>query len=114
MHTLRERLPIEELFHLSAQLPLLIRGVFFEGYNPSNKPTKIKNRQKFFDVVSDNYGKSTETNSAEVTQAVLRVLYKRAGFAQMDIIRDLLPLDLRELFVKAKQSTQIQAAPATT
>src|SRR3546814_12105744 len=36
LHALREWLPPEEMSDLAAQLPLLVRGVFFEGWRPLN------------------------------------------------------------------------------
>lgn len=40
LHTLRDRLTVEAAAHLAAQLPDLIRGVFYEGWNPSRVPQK--------------------------------------------------------------------------
>jgi len=52
LHQLRDRLTIEETAQLSAQLPLLLRGVFFEGWQPSRVPDRsIRSQQQFFDAV---------------------------------------------------------------
>jgi len=40
LHTLRDRLPVPIAAHIAAQLPELLRGVFYEGWNPSKVPIK--------------------------------------------------------------------------
>jgi uncharacterized protein (DUF2267 family) len=34
LQTIRDRLTLEEMFHFSANLPTILKGMFFEGYNP--------------------------------------------------------------------------------
>src|SRR5690606_29241211 len=38
---LRDRLPIEEVHHLAAQLPALVRALYFDGYDPTGNPEKL-------------------------------------------------------------------------
>jgi len=53
LHQLRDRLSVEEAAQFSAQLPLLLRGIFFEGWQPAHVPDKsVKTRQDFFDAVT--------------------------------------------------------------
>ncbi len=40
LHTLRDRLPVEASARFAAQLPDLIRGVFYAGWNPNAVPEK--------------------------------------------------------------------------
>lgn len=40
LHTLRDRLTVEVAAHFAAQLPEMLRGVFFDGWNPSKVPVK--------------------------------------------------------------------------
>src|SRR5207249_4578104 len=40
LHALRDRLIIDEVAQLGAQLPMLIRGLYYEGWDPSNKALK--------------------------------------------------------------------------
>ena len=40
LHSLRDRLTVEVAAHFAAQLPELLRGVFYDGWNPSRVPLK--------------------------------------------------------------------------
>jgi uncharacterized protein (DUF2267 family) len=52
LHQLRDRLTVEEAADLGAQLPLIVRGIYFEGWRPSRVPEKVRTKQKFLDGVS--------------------------------------------------------------
>lgn len=41
LHTLRDRLSVEAAAHFAAQLPDLIRGVFYAGWDPGVVPVKL-------------------------------------------------------------------------
>ena len=52
MHQLRDRLSIEETAQFSAQLPMLVRGIFYEGWQPTHVPDKsVRTQQDFLDGV---------------------------------------------------------------
>ena len=49
LHALRDRLPADEAVHLGAQLPMLIRGFYYEGWKPSATPKKQRSLEAFTD-----------------------------------------------------------------
>lgn len=51
LHQLRDRLTPEEAVQLGAQLPTVLRGVYYEGWRPSRTPARIRSRQKFLDEI---------------------------------------------------------------
>ncbi|KUO57012.1 MAG: hypothetical protein APF80_15520 [Alphaproteobacteria bacterium BRH_c36] len=53
LHQLRDRLNVEESVQLAAQLPLIFRGIYFEGWVPGHVPDKeVKTQQQLFDKLS--------------------------------------------------------------
>lgn len=47
LHALRDRLPVEEAAHLGAQLPMLVRGFYYESWGPAGKPVKERRKEQF-------------------------------------------------------------------
>jgi len=47
LHALRDRLPVEETAELAAQLPMLVRGVYYEGWDPTGKPVRERSLEGF-------------------------------------------------------------------
>ena len=47
LHALRDRIGAESAAHLGAQLPMLLRGLFYEGWDPTGKPTKERHEAAF-------------------------------------------------------------------
>lgn len=45
LHSIRDKLNLQQVFQLSAYLPLSIRGIYFEGYDPENVNVMIYNKQ---------------------------------------------------------------------
>jgi hypothetical protein len=47
LHAVRDRITVDEAAHLGAQLPLLIRGIYCEGWHPAATPRKERHCQQF-------------------------------------------------------------------
>jgi uncharacterized protein (DUF2267 family) len=52
LHQLRDRLTSHEAVDLAAQLPVIVRGVYFDGWRPGKEPSDIRDRQGFLDAVT--------------------------------------------------------------
>lgn len=53
LHHLRDRLTLEEAVDLGAQLPTIVRGIYYEGWRPRKAPSKTTSRQEFVGEISE-------------------------------------------------------------
>lgn len=97
LHTLRDRLPVEQVAQLSAQLPLLIRGIFFEGWRPSRTPLHYREPVEFVDRVRAEALLAGDTEASFAVQAVTRVLARHVTAGELDDVLRTLPESLRPL-----------------
>ncbi len=51
LHAIRDHLSADEAAQLAAQMPVLIRGVFYDGWNPSKTPVKERTREAFVERI---------------------------------------------------------------
>ena len=98
LHTLRDRLTVEEAADLAAQLPMLVRGFYFEGWNPRGKPVKERHQEGFLYHVQI-YFNDPAIDCEEVVRAVFKVLRKHVSLGEVDDIKHILPGELRELWI---------------
>lgn len=98
LHTLRDRLTVEEAAHLSAQLPLLIRGIYFEGWHPAHKPTRERTKEEFLEQVASRLQGIEPMNPEAATRAVLEVLARNVDAAEAAHVKQMLPKSLHGLW----------------
>ncbi len=98
LHALRDRLPVPEAAHFGAQLPMLIRGFYYDEWKPASKPLKVKTAQEFYDVVKANFAADRNVNPMRLTQAVMQVLASNLSPGELEKLRAIFPPHLREIW----------------
>ena len=98
LHVLRDRLSVNEGAQLAAQLPTLIRGIYFEGYRPSNPMTKIRRKDEFVSAVQEAIGPGAGDNLDEAVTATLNVIADHVSEGEMDDIKASLPKEMHDLW----------------
>ncbi len=94
LHALRDRLTVDEAAQLSAQLPLIVRGIFFEGWDPTGKPLKIRRRVEFLELVRKKYAPRTDAAADDIVIALFRILQRHVTAGEIGDIMMSLPQEL--------------------
>jgi uncharacterized protein (DUF2267 family) len=109
LHALRDRLPPELVAHFGAELPMLVRGLYYEGWHPSHDRLKAAHDQDFCDAVRRELQGHGELQDAErAAQAVLRVIDRHVDPGQVEHVIEALPKPVRRLWGAAEEDAAIQ------
>ena len=98
LHALRDRLSVEEAAHLGAQLPMLIRGLYYEGWTPAGKPDRERHKEEFLAPIRAHFRNDPDLDPERVARAVFSVLSKRVTEGEIADVKRVLPKDLLELW----------------
>ncbi len=91
LHALRDRLTVDVAAKLAAQLPTLIRGVYYEDWDPSRTPLPIHDVATFLDHVAEEGHMAGETEASVAVSAVVRVLRAHVSGGEIDGVLAVLP-----------------------
>jgi uncharacterized protein (DUF2267 family) len=98
LRTLRDRLPIELGAHLSAQLPVLVRGAYYDQFQPARLPERFRTADEFFSRVSDQLSGTRPVDVRAASRSVFAVLNRHLTPELVDKVKDALPESVRALW----------------
>lgn len=98
LHALRDRLTVEEATDLGAQMPMLVRGIYFEGWNPSKTPRRERHRNAFLESIPLNINPAEGVQAEQAARAVFALLTHRITSGEIADVRHMLPREVRELW----------------
>lgn len=100
LHALRDNLVVDEAADLAAQLPMLIRGVYYEGWDPSRTPVRDRSRDTFLERVGSAFERAKPSGiyPEPAARAVFSVLARHVSAGEIDDVRNALPGDVRALW----------------
>lgn len=98
LQQVRDRVSQDELAQFSAQLPLLVRGMLFEGWVPGRANTKKRDLKVFAAEIADRMNDDPEYRGVEDTRHVFELLNNRISRGEANDLRAGLPEALRGLW----------------
>ena len=101
LHVLRDRLTVDEAAQLAAQLPHLLRGVFYEGWDPSRTPETYRDRETFLSRLAERAQLAGPTEASVAAEAATAVLRERVAEGEVEDVLQLLPASIRTILQPA-------------
>jgi uncharacterized protein (DUF2267 family) len=98
LHALRDRLTLAEVAALGSQLPLLVRGIYYDGWQPIHKPVRDRKRAAFLAHITAAFPDDQQLDAENVVWSVFQVLSKHISPGLVQNVQAVLPLELRGLW----------------
>jgi uncharacterized protein (DUF2267 family) len=99
LRSLRDRMPADLAAHLGSQLPLLIRGVYYDQWVPARQPERGRSLDDFLHSVSEKLSDTRPVNVRDATQAVLHILSRHVDRGQIEKVIHAMPEPVRNLWL---------------
>lgn len=93
LHALRDRLPVGESAQLAGQLPTLVRGVYYEGWDPSAVPMKM-DKEEFLARIRSEFTFDIEGGPQRLVETVMDAMRQHITGGQLEDVKSVLPKDL--------------------
>lgn len=110
LRSVRDRIPLGLAAHLGAQLPLLVRGAYYDQWRPSEQPRNWRSLDEFVSIVSADLRNVRPVDPKDAARAVFGVLDRHLDPGQAGNVRDALPEEVRDLWITAGRAQGIESA----
>jgi uncharacterized protein (DUF2267 family) len=104
LQALRDRLPVNPAVHLGSELPMLMRGLYYEGWDPDKVPIKI-NKESFLDNIRREFKYNSELNIEKLVNIALATTLQTVSDDTQQQIREVLPEGIAKLVAKPDNSS---------
>ena len=98
LHAVRDHLSVDQAAALGAQLPMLVRGLYYEGWHPANKPVKERKREEFLAQIEKDYKDDWGLDPEQVVRAVFEVLARHVSSGEIKRLKAALPAAIRAMW----------------
>ena len=98
LHALRDRLPAQAAVNFAAQLPMLIRGIYFEGWTLPDKPERSHSADEFAGSINAALPPRYRFDALACAEAVFSTITRRTSDGEAEKVMAQLPVSIRELW----------------
>jgi len=83
---------------LGAQLPMLMRGFYYEGWDPSGKPVKERHVEQLLARIAREFRRDDVLETERMARAVFALLKRRIADGEIEDVKSVLPDELKHLW----------------
>lgn len=99
--TIRDRVTPTEAAHLSAQLPLVLRGAFYDHYRPTDVPTSAKSLEDMLEPIRAHFSQMPNADPETIFRGVLDVMALHCTLGALDNVRSQMPKAVQQIWPPA-------------
>lgn len=98
LHAVRDWLTLDEMTDLAAQLPVLIRGIYFEGWNPNRTPVAERKKEDFVARIQADFARDRLNEPDAAIAAVFALLDRHVSPGEIAQVRHSMKKHLQQLW----------------
>ena len=98
LHTIRDAISVNASANLTAQLPMLMRGIYYEGWEPASLPKRVKSVDEFLSDIDEAFSQEPDFDSAEAFLEFISVMAMHISEGEMDHLRKMMPDEIKPLW----------------
>jgi uncharacterized protein (DUF2267 family) len=97
LHALRDRRPPEVAIKLGAQLPILVRGIYYEGWHAAATPTRERHVEDFAEHFLSELAREFPVDALTVARGVFEILWEKLDSGEFEKVLNHLPASFRAM-----------------
>lgn len=104
LHALRDRIGPDNAVNLGAQLPVLVRGIYYEGWRLHGTPSKERHKAEFLAHVGRELKGFPAPDIENSVRSVFELLWEKIDPGEVAKLLELFPAELRPLWQRSAEA----------
>lgn len=101
LHAIRDFITVNQSANFSSQIPMIARGLYYEGFVPARLPTEERDREEFLAQIRDNFDQAPGPQIIDpirIAEGVFELINKHVSPGAVENVRGELPGEIAALW----------------
>lgn len=91
LHALRDRLSAHEAVQFGAQLPVLIRGFYYDGWHMRDTISRERMKTEFLGHIEAAFKQDLNNDTEGLVREVFKLMARRISYGEIEDVKHMLP-----------------------